>query len=147
MATYSSILAWSIPWTEKPGGLQSIGLQRVRHDWSDLAHIHQLKKNLTSAKGNRFRNNKDYIVCMIRFNLKLQQLPVDVSSKKKKIQTLLLWNLYSSFFWEMGYLTNLTWLIEYIMISKLERGILLQKWIHFNYSLQKDLLYLWFIIL
>ena len=32
MATHSSILAWRIPWTEKPGGLQSIGLQRVRHD-------------------------------------------------------------------------------------------------------------------
>ena len=32
MATHSSVLAWRIPWTEKPGGLQSIGLQRVRHD-------------------------------------------------------------------------------------------------------------------
>ena len=34
MATYySSILAWRIPWTEEPGGLQSMELQRVRHDW------------------------------------------------------------------------------------------------------------------
>ena len=32
MATHSSILAWRIPWTEKPGGLQSIGSQRVRND-------------------------------------------------------------------------------------------------------------------
>ena len=32
MATHSSILAWRIPWTEEPGGLQSIGLQRVGHD-------------------------------------------------------------------------------------------------------------------
>ena len=32
MATHSSILAWSIPWTEEPGGLQSTGLQIVRHD-------------------------------------------------------------------------------------------------------------------
>ena len=32
MATHSSILAWEIPWTEEPGGLQSMGLQRVRHD-------------------------------------------------------------------------------------------------------------------
>ena len=32
MKTHSSILAWRIPWTEEPGGLQSIGLQRVRHD-------------------------------------------------------------------------------------------------------------------
>ena len=32
MATCSSILAWEIQWTEEPGGLQSMGLQRVRHD-------------------------------------------------------------------------------------------------------------------
>ena len=39
MATHSSILVWRIPWTEEPGRLQSIGYQRVRQDWSDLAHI------------------------------------------------------------------------------------------------------------
>ena len=32
MATHSSILAWRIPWTEEPGGLQSIGSQRIGHD-------------------------------------------------------------------------------------------------------------------
>ena len=32
MVTHSSILAWEIPWTEEPDGLQSMGLQRVRHD-------------------------------------------------------------------------------------------------------------------
>ena len=32
MATHSSILAWEIPWTEEPGRLQSMGLQRVGHD-------------------------------------------------------------------------------------------------------------------
>ena len=32
MATHSSILAWEIPWTEEPGGLQSMVLQRVRHN-------------------------------------------------------------------------------------------------------------------
>ena len=32
MATHSSFLAWRIPWTEEPGGLQSIGSQRVGHD-------------------------------------------------------------------------------------------------------------------
>ena len=32
IATQSSILAWEIPWTEEPGGLQSIGSQRVEHD-------------------------------------------------------------------------------------------------------------------
>ena len=32
MTSHSGILAWRIPWTEKPGGLQSMGFQRVRHD-------------------------------------------------------------------------------------------------------------------
>ena len=32
MATHSSVLAWRIPWTEKPGGLQSMGSHRVGHD-------------------------------------------------------------------------------------------------------------------
>ena len=34
MATHSSILAWKSSWTEEPGGLQSMGLQRVGHDWA-----------------------------------------------------------------------------------------------------------------
>ena len=34
IATHSSILAWRIPWTEEPGGLQSMGSQRVRHNWA-----------------------------------------------------------------------------------------------------------------
>ena len=37
MATHSSVLAWRIPWTGEPGGLPSMGLHRVGHDWSDLA--------------------------------------------------------------------------------------------------------------
>ena len=37
METHSSILAWRTPWTEEPSGLQSIGSQRVGHNWSDLA--------------------------------------------------------------------------------------------------------------
>ena len=42
MATHSSILAWKIPCTEKPGGPQSVGLQRVRHDVStEHPHIHE----------------------------------------------------------------------------------------------------------
>ena len=40
MATHSSIPAWRIPWTEKPGGLQSMGSQRVRHDWATNISLH-----------------------------------------------------------------------------------------------------------
>ena len=42
MATHSNNLAWRIPWTEDPGGLHSMGSQRVRHDWCDLACTHAL---------------------------------------------------------------------------------------------------------
>ena len=55
MASHSSILAWRIPWTEEPGGLQSTGLQRVRHDWAtslQVCHGFPYKEqasNLTTA--------------------------------------------------------------------------------------------------
>ena len=39
MATHSSIHAWKIPWTKEPGGLQSMGLQRVGHDWMTSLHF------------------------------------------------------------------------------------------------------------
>ena len=38
MTTHSSILDWEIPWTEEPGRLQSMGLQRVRHDFHFFFH-------------------------------------------------------------------------------------------------------------
>ena len=47
MATHSTILAWEIPWTEGPGGLQSMGSQRVRHDWAT-------EHSLTSTEGPYF---------------------------------------------------------------------------------------------
>ena len=47
MATHSSILTWRIPWTQEPVRLQSTGLQRVRHDWGNLAgHAHTSKSYL-----------------------------------------------------------------------------------------------------
>ena len=42
METHPSILAWRVPWTEEPGGLQSIGLHRVGHDGNDLAQAQRL---------------------------------------------------------------------------------------------------------
>ena len=39
MATHSSTLAWKIPWTEEPGRLQSMGSQRVGHDWATSLHF------------------------------------------------------------------------------------------------------------
>ena len=40
MVTHSSTLAWEIPWTEEPGKLQSMRLQRAGHDWIYLAHMY-----------------------------------------------------------------------------------------------------------
>ena len=42
MATHFSILAWRIPQTEEPGGLQSMGSQRIRHDWVTNTNIYTL---------------------------------------------------------------------------------------------------------
>ena len=48
MATHSSILAWEIPWTEEPDRLQSMGSQRVRHDWvTDTYNTHLNGRCLT----------------------------------------------------------------------------------------------------
>jgi len=52
MATHSSILAWKIPWTEDPGGLQSIGLQRVRHDLATKLPLKSLQIINAGEKGN-----------------------------------------------------------------------------------------------
>ena len=52
MATHSSILAWRIPWTEEPGGLRSIGSQRVGHDRSDVAHTHASFKGIHNVRGS-----------------------------------------------------------------------------------------------
>ena len=46
MATHASIVPWGIPWTEEPGGLQSMGSQRVGHDWSGWAHTGYKAQNL-----------------------------------------------------------------------------------------------------
>ena len=48
MATHSSILAWRIPWTEEPGGLQFLGSQRVGHDRATNKLL-LLEKTLSSA--------------------------------------------------------------------------------------------------
>ena len=45
-AAHSSILTWRIPWTEELGRIQSMGSERVRHDWSDLAHKRVLQEFL-----------------------------------------------------------------------------------------------------
>ena len=50
LATHSSTLAWKIPWTEEPSRLQSMGLQRVRHDWATSFSFYVVATLLTIAK-------------------------------------------------------------------------------------------------
>ena len=70
MATHSSILAWRIPWSEEPGGLQSMELQRVRHDWSDLACMHAVY--FPGTVKNQPASSED--IMWVRF-LDLEDLP------------------------------------------------------------------------
>ena len=48
-----SILAWRIPWTEEPGRIQSMGSQRVRHNWATLTSLHFIEQNIKSAARNQ----------------------------------------------------------------------------------------------
>ena len=55
MATHSSILAWKIPWTEEPGGLQSMGSQRVRLDLSNWAGTDSMNTKKNYSYVTKFR--------------------------------------------------------------------------------------------
>ena len=57
MAIHSSILAWRILWTGEPGGLQSKGLHRVRHDWSNLA---SMRAHTHTHNGILLSHNKEW---------------------------------------------------------------------------------------
>ena len=65
MATHSSILAWRIPWTEEPGGIQSMESQRVRHDRSDLARTHtNLSSPISDLIGICFCQNHPQVILL-----------------------------------------------------------------------------------
>ena len=80
MESYSSILAWRIPWTEEPGGLWSIGSQRVGHDWvtkhstpGNNPNIHQQMKGWTRClyKGRLCCSKKDELLILKRVGMDL----------------------------------------------------------------------------
>ena len=62
MATHSSILAWRIPWTEKPGRLQSIGLQRVGHAWAHVRSDTQFASSKHSLDEEFSFFNREYAI-------------------------------------------------------------------------------------
>ena len=55
MATHSSILAWKIPWMEEPGGLQSMGSQRVRHDGAASLSLFTFREYLEAHGSSNLR--------------------------------------------------------------------------------------------
>ena len=65
MATHSSDLAWRIPGTGKPGGLPSMGLHRVGHDWSDLAAAAELTYNAVLVSGIQRSDSVIQIYCVL----------------------------------------------------------------------------------
>ena len=68
MAIRSSIPAWKIPWTEEPGGLQSMGPQRVRHNWAT-------EHKSLMIKGMQIKNALKYLL-----------KPMKIATVKKKTQ-------------------------------------------------------------
>ena len=70
MATHSSTLAWKIPWTEEPGRLQSIGSQRVRHDWTTSLQFGFLYSNAQIQKRNNQANLHSEIKTAATSNVK-----------------------------------------------------------------------------
>ena len=83
-ATHSSILAWRIPWTEEPGGLQSMGLQRVGYDWVTkhstatlyMFHVYNIKYILTAwnyymTSRNTQSWNRPKNVCQFKYMIEM----------------------------------------------------------------------------
>ena len=90
MATHSSILAWRIPWTEKPGGLQSIGSQKVGHDWATniINNHHMTWLNECSMSSLQVRTQGGWMTCDSCIG---SRQPRDVSSLGLHSRWLLSW--------------------------------------------------------
>ena len=81
IATHSSTLAWRIPWREEPGRLQSMGSQRVGHDWVTSLHFTSEVKNLPSDACHCRRHRFDPWVRKIPWRRKWQPTPVFMPGK------------------------------------------------------------------
>ena len=93
MATHSSILAWKIPWTEEPDGLQSPGLQRVRHNW--------MTNTFTFTLSSQWVLHLILLVCILKTfkthftdSLKLEPVIQSEVSQKDKHQYSILMHIY-----------------------------------------------------
>ena len=110
MATHSSILAWKIPRTEEPGRLQSMGLQRVRHDW---AHACMLNCKLGLQCSNWFaaQSGQVSLTCIQELEPLIRSRLEDRVSAKSQVQ--------KNHFWECTLQDGLWQLKKWIMEKKL----------------------------
>ena len=100
MATHSSVLAWRIPGTGKPGGLPSMGSHRVGHDWSDLAaaaagQIIEQEFHLLSIKAYTFLDITQGHAHFLQSYVSLlmdPELIIDYDSKASFSTVLLVWH-------------------------------------------------------
>ena len=92
-ATHSSILAWRILWTEEPSELQSMGSQRVRHNWSDQvcararAHTHTISKSKLFTIFIALKFVRNYSWHNLQLNIKMLWVPEPEDLSKK-------WNIH-----------------------------------------------------
>ena len=93
MVTHSSILAWRIPWMEKPGKLQSTGSQRVRHDWAASLHFtlffsSQLSfttsKQMFNQQKKQFKNGWIFLLGLVHGETALDSPPPQLRSCLKE---------------------------------------------------------------
>ena len=109
MATHSSILAWRILWTEKPGGLQSLGLQRVRQDWATNT-LTTFKKLIRYVQVDEQTEDKNLGVVSIQISV------VDLKTGLKTLQLIpdalhYEWNFPLLFKWDALFLLHCSYLL------------------------------------
>ena len=132
MATHASILAWEIPWTEEPSRLQSMGSQRVGHDW---AHTHTIwKKNLWPyiwfRKGRETRDQIANISWIIEKAREIQKNTcfcfIDYAKAIDCVDHNKLWKILK----KMGLTVHLTCLLRNLYLGQEAtfRTQLVQKW-------------------
>ena len=84
IATHSSILAWKIPWTEEPGRLQSMGLQRVGNDWATWLYFHKPSTKRKQQKPNLAHSKTDgWMATDLAVMRKLKPQPAAGKDKKQ----------------------------------------------------------------
>ena len=90
MATHSSVVAWRIPGTGEPGGLPSMGLHKVGHDWSDLAAAAMGDKDASNSPGVKLQLSPHPFLC--HYPLKCHPWAFDIQEHLYFPPPILSWN-------------------------------------------------------